>query len=115
MSLSFLLQLLAQRREELERLQTAAGKLEAVKGEFIAQRKKITEPELHEKLWHGELAAEFDQFRTVKIGWSYIEIYHTQLSNRLEAIYEKIEWLKAEIIRLEQAIEAERRRMQKQY
>ena len=39
MSLSYLLQLLAQRREELERLQTAAGKLEAVKGEFISQRK----------------------------------------------------------------------------
>jgi|SRR5690625_4102756 len=114
-SLIFLTGQLAKRREQLIRLKSAAIQLEAVYEKFITKQKKITEPTLHRKLWYGELASDFEQFRTVKIGWNYKTIYQKQLKRNLEAIDTKIKTLEIEIASFEQRIQAERRRMQKQY
>lgn len=99
--IGYYLMLIAEKREQIRRLNVCQGELQGKQGEFQQNEPKCMEPELTLKTWHGNLATAFDEIREAGIKSPYQEVSGTQFDAAYSAISAKIASLEAEIASLE--------------
>ncbi|WP_085990844.1 YwqH-like family protein [Oceanobacillus senegalensis] len=108
--LASLLARLAEKREDLRRLNACEGQLGNLQGEFVQNRMLVEEPELTAQTWKGVLANEFLDIRD-KMAFEYDDISNSQISRTLELLRAKIGEVQREIEVLQARIAAERARL----
>lgn len=103
-----LVRMIAQRMEEIARLQTALQALNAKKVEFLQQERLCLEPNLTPSTRHGHHAQTFHHFRLGELKPSYQAIIHDQLTSTITQIENEIERLKRVVESLQIALAAAR-------
>ncbi|KQU63451.1 YwqH-like family protein [Rossellomorea sp. H39__3] len=105
--LSLLQQQVAQKREQLSRLQSTVRELDDTQSEFIHSQKRVDDPELSPAVWKGNLANEFSDVRE-NMMTSYRDMAQNQLSETIQLMESKCQSLQYEINSLEADITREK-------
>ncbi|MBO1005476.1 DUF5082 family protein [Pseudogracilibacillus auburnensis] len=99
---------ISDKKRDVEKLKTTLRSLESYFELFVHSQKIVSEPELTNRTWHGELATEFSQFRYDEIVRSYSAIRMKQLHSHMEAIENKIRELNNQMNHLENSVRSKR-------
>ncbi|PLT30787.1 YwqH-like family protein [Peribacillus deserti] len=94
--LSYYYGLIAQKEEEVRRLQDARTKLLGYKDELAGYRNLFFQPELSSNTWSGELAEGFESVRST-LQSAYDELKESQFLHVFLAIAAKISELQSQI------------------
>ncbi|MCA0993821.1 YwqH-like family protein [Guptibacillus hwajinpoensis] len=111
--MSYLFQLqsnLAEKREQLARLETCTRKLDSIQDEFIHNRHLVDDPELTPSTWHGTLADSFKNIRD-DMKEAYNDISTSQLNSVQSTLEDKVTRLRIEIGMIESSISHEKQRL----
>ncbi|RKQ34723.1 YwqH-like family protein [Oceanobacillus halophilus] len=108
-------QRLEQKRNDLQRLNTASTQLSNCKSEFINQKDLCLKPELMANSWHGQLANNFDTYRQSELQVSYLTLPNEQLANTISQLEDKISEIRAEIESLQSGIASHNSRLHSLY
>lgn len=101
---------LALKKQHIEKLKTCKKELDSIQGEFLQNKRLVTEPALSSQTWHGALASDFTTGRE-SLELAYKDLSHSQLNTAITAIENKIVSLESEITSLEIGISAEIERL----
>ncbi|QHE63268.1 DUF5082 domain-containing protein [Rossellomorea vietnamensis] len=104
--LSYMQAQLAEKKEQVHRLESCARELENIQSEFVHNQNQIKNPELSPHTWKGQLANAFDEVRE-DISLSYRDLYQMQLTESITTIENKITALYSEIQSLQYSISQE--------
>ncbi|WP_102026522.1 YwqH-like family protein [Salirhabdus sp. Marseille-P4669] len=108
--LASLLAKLEEKQEQLRRLNTCAGQLGSLQGEFAQNKPLVHDPELTNQTWKGSLANKFLNIRE-EMAMEYDDISNVQLSQSQSTLSSKIGQIQSEIESLYSSIAAERARL----
>jgi len=97
---------LAEKKEQVTRLETAIRELEVVQREFIQHQNDIKNPELSTKTWNGQLSNAFNEIRD-DISLTFKDISQLQLTDSINRIENKVNTLHYEIGSLQDNISRE--------
>ncbi|WRP06296.1 DUF5082 family protein [Rossellomorea aquimaris] len=104
--LSYLQSQLAEKKEQVNRLDSIIRELENIQNEFVHNRHSIEDPELSPHTWKGQLANAFQEVRE-DISLSYRDLYQFQLSESITIFENKVNTLHSEIQTLQYNISQE--------
>lgn len=108
--LSYLLQQLSEKKEQLTRLKNTTTTILNLQDIFVQQESSVDAPALTASLWNGNTARNFADKREV-VKSSYIDITYSQIGSAIQVIRNKISSIQVEIQTLETNIERERTRI----
>ncbi|UGB31228.1 MULTISPECIES: YwqH-like family protein [Bacillaceae] len=109
--LSYLLQQLIEKREQLIRLKNTKTTILNLQDILVKQELSVDEPALTASLWNGNTARSFVDKREV-VKSSYIDITYSQVGNAIKVIDDKISSIQVDIQTLEIKIEMEKARIE---
>lgn len=109
--LSYLLQQLSEKREQLTRLKKTKTTILNLQDIFVQQESSVDAPRLTASLWNGNTARSFVDKREV-VKSSYIDITYSQIGYAIKVIDDKISSIQVEIQTLETNIEREKARIE---
>jgi paraquat-inducible protein B len=111
--LAYLQSELSEKKDQLNRLKTCVSELDVLQSEFIQDQKLTKDPVLTATTWKGTLADKFENIRE-DLSYSYKDISQIQLDTAITTIENKIDSINAEIRSLQQSIEAEKDRIERE-